>query len=268
MVDELYTPKVGSWAREKYDLIHHYADIFSTSMHNKWYTVCLDLFCGAGKSRIRDTDTILDGSPYQTMRVRKPFKQYIFNDSDRNLINSLEIRIAQDFNHLNTITCNFDTNIEIEEILSLVKSESPLIFCILDPFTSNNLHFSTIRSICESFRTDFLILIPTDMDIGRNPHNYSNESSHVMDNFLGDDNWRKKWEIDQKEGTTFKQFIFYEFCNRMKNLSYIYSQHRPINRSGTQRTIYNLVFFSREEKALDFFNKSVKGSNPQQKLDL
>lgn len=54
--DNLYTPLVGQWSEEKYMLLANYAQVFATSMKDKWEDrVYVDLFAGAGQARIRDS---------------------------------------------------------------------------------------------------------------------------------------------------------------------------------------------------------------------
>ena len=46
--DNLYTPLVGQWSEEKYMLLANYAQVFATSMKDKWEDrVYVDLFAGA-----------------------------------------------------------------------------------------------------------------------------------------------------------------------------------------------------------------------------
>ena len=62
--DGLMTPEVGGWAETKYRLLALYDELFSTGMKNKWdQRVYLDLYAGAGYSRIQGTSTFLKASP-------------------------------------------------------------------------------------------------------------------------------------------------------------------------------------------------------------
>ena len=54
--DDLHTPEVGEWGRQKYLRLWIYADIFSQGMKNAFeHRVYIDLFSGAGMARIRET---------------------------------------------------------------------------------------------------------------------------------------------------------------------------------------------------------------------
>src|ERR1051326_5153063 len=77
--DGLITPDVGSSAETKYRLLALYDQLFSTGMKNKWdQRVCVDLYAGAGHSRILGTSTVFKGSPMIALTVTDPFDKYIF----------------------------------------------------------------------------------------------------------------------------------------------------------------------------------------------
>jgi hypothetical protein len=77
--DGLMTPEVGGWAETKYRLLALYDELFSTGMKNKWdERVYLDLYAGAGYSRIQGTSKFLKASPAIALTVTNPFDKYIF----------------------------------------------------------------------------------------------------------------------------------------------------------------------------------------------
>jgi three-Cys-motif partner protein len=68
--DGKVTMPVGPWAREKYNLLRTYTELFARGMKNKWaHRVYLDLFSGPGKVNIRGTGTVLLGSPLIAMSI-------------------------------------------------------------------------------------------------------------------------------------------------------------------------------------------------------
>ena len=85
--DELLTPEVGPWAEEKYKYVSYYNKLFSTSMKDRWdCRTYIDLFAGAGRSRIRRTNKILAGSPLLALGVPDQYDKYIFCERDRELM--------------------------------------------------------------------------------------------------------------------------------------------------------------------------------------
>ena len=74
-----HMPEIGSWGEEKYCLVRNYAQIFASSMKDKWHCrVYIDLFSGAGRAKIKDTGKIVDGSPLIALGIENPFDRYIF----------------------------------------------------------------------------------------------------------------------------------------------------------------------------------------------
>jgi hypothetical protein len=68
--DGLLAPSVGRWGEQKYLHVTNYASVFATSMKAKWdCRIYVDLFAGAGRSRIDGTDRIVEGSPLLALAV-------------------------------------------------------------------------------------------------------------------------------------------------------------------------------------------------------
>src|SRR5689334_6969341 len=64
-VDGLPRDLVGAWVGEKHARLRRYVDI-TRSTRAKFAPsrpAYVDLFCATGRCRVRDTDTVLDGSP-------------------------------------------------------------------------------------------------------------------------------------------------------------------------------------------------------------
>ena len=89
--DGLTSPEVRRWAEEKYRLISLYDELFASGMKYKWdQRVYIDLYAGAGISRIQGTDTYLKGSPVLALAVSCPFDKYIFCEGKPELLEVLK----------------------------------------------------------------------------------------------------------------------------------------------------------------------------------
>lgn len=94
--DGLTCPEVGAWAEDKHRLLYLYDNLFSTGMKNKWdQRVYVDLYAGAGYSRIQGTKTILKGSPIIALTVPSPFDKYIFCEESPELLVALKARVER-----------------------------------------------------------------------------------------------------------------------------------------------------------------------------
>src|SRR5438132_9253828 len=89
--DGLVAPDVGAWAEEKHRLVSLYSTLFSSGMKAKWSNrIYVELYAGAGYSRIRDTPKFIFGSPLLALKVKDPFDKYIFCEEKPKNLNALK----------------------------------------------------------------------------------------------------------------------------------------------------------------------------------
>src|SRR6266550_8394386 len=94
--DGLFCQEVGPWAETKHNLVSYYGRLFSTGMKNKWdRRIYIELYAGAGYSRIRETLRIVAGSPLRALLLPHPFDRYIFCEKDSVSIESLKVRVKR-----------------------------------------------------------------------------------------------------------------------------------------------------------------------------
>lgn len=149
---------------EKYRLVGHYADLFTSTMKTKWENlVYIDLFSSSGYATIETTGKIVKTSAMIALSVPNPFTKYIFCDENEKLIKALELRVKRDYPLLNTIFIHGNCNNKIQEILGHIpqysKTNRVLSFCFVDPFALE-IHFQTLK-LLGKLKMDFLILIAT-----------------------------------------------------------------------------------------------------------
>ncbi|MFZ5770802.1 MAG: three-Cys-motif partner protein TcmP [Thermodesulfobacteriota bacterium] len=154
--DGLYTPEIGYWGVQKYKLVHGYSRLFATSMKRKWdYRVYIDLFSGAGRARIKDTNRYVVTSPLLALDIPDKFDKYIFCEQNEEAINALKERVSSvEFSIPPGFICG-DANLSVDEILKEMprhgNGSKVLAFCFVDPFKLKNLHFSTLAKLSEKF---------------------------------------------------------------------------------------------------------------------
>ena len=271
--DGLETPEVGVWAKEKYTLLFHYANQFATSMKNKWdQRVYIDPYASSGMARVRETGEILFSSSLLALKVDNPFDKYIFCENNSDKLYSLEKR-ANDLIIESDITyiCG-DTNEVIGQIINAVpipsKRNRVIGFCFLDPYRIRELEFSTIQALAKIY-LDFLILIPTGMDAGRNISKYLDPKNTLIDNFVGTSGWREAWLGAEKNNTKFELFLTGYFSERMKEIGYTYGglEDSYLVRSDEKNLpLYRLGFFSRHQLGGKFWRNAKRSSTRQQSL--
>jgi hypothetical protein len=116
--DGLITPEIGSWGKQKYRLVTQYSQLFSKSMKNKWDSIVyIDLFSGAGRSKIRKTNRIIASSPILALKNEHKFDRYIFCEEDPEKYNALKCRIEREFSQIDTQVVLGDSNECIDDFL-------------------------------------------------------------------------------------------------------------------------------------------------------
>jgi len=239
-------------------------------MKGKWGSrVYIDLFSGAGRARIKDTNRILPASPLLALDVKKKFDRYIFSEKDPDKAAALEERVKRDYPGVDAHVIAGDTNYNVDKIIQLIPAPRPgftvLSFCFADPFKLKNLPFDTIRQLSAHFM-DFLILIPSGMDANRNVAEYAKRGNATVDLFLGTEAWRADWTAAKVQGETFEHFLSDYFGRQMRKLNYLYSsvEEMEIMRSTDKNLLlYRLAFFSRNELGKRLWEQSRKYSDDQ-----
>jgi three-Cys-motif partner protein len=267
---EMNDEGVGSWTAEKYRQFQLYAHQFTQGMKGKWKSLAyLDLYAGSGQSRIPDTNEILLGSPLIALSLDVQFDHYVFCEKNQKRLEALQKRVAKRFPRAKVKYIYGDCDDPSFQIGDAIPKNA-LTLCFVDPY-SIGIHFSTIFSLSQCRKIDFLCLLASRMDAGRNPHNYPKEECKKVDILLGSETWREDWE-KSKEGLVREpnlgDFICREFSRKMEGLGYLPTElheMRPIKDDGG-RVLYHLALFSKSEKAKHFWEQASKYSNPQRDL--
>jgi three-Cys-motif partner protein len=275
--DDLPLPEVGIWAITKHTKIEYYTSTFARSMKNKWdCRIYLDLFSGAGKCKIKGSNKIIPGSPLLALGINDPFDKYIFCEEDPDNMNALKTRIKLLHPDKDCFFILDNTNESLDQIFNAIPQFSSeltgLSLCVVDPFKAGDIYFTTLRYLAEHLYIDFVILIPSYMDINRNEHNYTRSDNDTIDKFIGTTEWRLAWEKRGRHLQNFGLFIADQFCKQMEKLGYIYETPEDLElvkmETGQNLPLYHLYAFSRKDLGLKFWRETKKNTNPQLKLDL
>jgi len=267
--DGLFSPVVGSWAETKYRLLAVYYEMFSTGMKDKWdQRVYIDLYAGAGYSKIQGTNTCLKGSPMIALTATNPFDKYIFCEESDLLLSTLKARTQKVAPNANVSHVLGNCDAEVERICQEIPTASPsnkvLSLCLVDPFDFG-LKFSTLRRL-SSFYMDFVVLLAVGMDANRNYEHYVEGNSTKIDEALGNSEWRERWKSGGARRKDFRQFLPIEFSRSMESLNYI---GQPPDRMKQVRSVeknlplYYLALFSRHPTAYKFWDDVLKYSTDQ-----
>ena len=261
--------KLGERSLQKYEILGYYCELFSCGMKEKWSTrVYIDAFCGPGRGKIKDTDNIVETSPFMALRVSVPFTHYIFCDKDKKSVDALKHRVESAFgNKRNVKYVPGDINECYPEIIKHIPPIG-LKLCFIDPWDIG-IHFNTVKQLTNVNNIDFLTLLALQMDARRNIAKYERPNSKKVENFLGMPNWREAWkEYNRLHGNKFIRFLAEMYAKRMADIGY---RDLPIDRmvlfGVSQLDLYYLALFSKANRAYHFWSQVLKYAPSQGSFD-
>ena len=268
--DGLLTPEVGPWAEEKYRRVGMYTEMFATGMKNRWdQHVYLDLFAGPGHVHLRGTSRIVLGSPLIALSLPDRFDRYVFCDANEEAVDALRTRTAEMSPDAPVEFVLGDANERVDQIMNRLPVHGRVLsLCFLDPYKLN-VHFETVRRLAENRPIDFLILLALYLDANRNIERYVRDESTVIGRFLGDAEWRPKWESASASGMSVAEFLAAEYSGHMASLGYIpmaLDRMVKIRTRDRRVPLYYLALFSRDERGLYFWDEVRKYSEDQLSL--
>jgi three-Cys-motif partner protein len=268
--DGLVVPEVGPWAEDKHRLVSLYSSLFSSGMKDKWDTrVYLELYAGAGYSRIRGSGKLIPGSPLRALLLKDSFDRYVFCEEDSDKLAALKVRGKRHAPAAAVAYVEGKCDHHVGEILAAFprgsRNETVLTLCFADPFDIG-LKFDTIRTMAEARYVDFVITLALGMDANRNYEHYVREDASKIDDFLGSDTWRHRWLTAQWDAVKFTRFLADEFSKSMAELEYIpppFYTMKEVRSHERNLRLYRLALFSRHERAYKFWDQVLKYGTDQ-----
>ncbi len=204
--------------------------------------------------------------------VQDPFDKYIFCEKETELCSVLNQRVLAKYESAKFTIISGDVNQNVGSILTEIpkfgKGSSCLSFCLVDPYKIGQLSFSTISELSAVFM-DFLVLIPSFMDVRRNQAIYLQEDDSSIATFVGDLTWRAKWAESERKGIKIGLFILDHFGQKMKELGYLYPGPEDavtICVDGMSVPLYHLYLFSKNPRGVDFWRKTTSRFTDQPRL--
>lgn len=165
--DELITPEVGDWSRDKHYFLWRYLDAFTTTMREKpWEGLYyIDLFSGAGIERLETSQRLGWGSPLLAAQANHRFTRLHLCDKNRGRCNALAQRLQKFPQPSEPLVVCGDANAKVDEIVGPIPPRA-LCLAFLDPY-GLHLNFETVRALSQR-RMDLIIFFPDHVDALRN----------------------------------------------------------------------------------------------------
>jgi three-Cys-motif partner protein len=261
-IDGLRREIVGDWVQEKHQRLRHYVDI-SRAARRKFAgnSTFIDLYCGPGRARIKDTTIVLPGSTVaaasEAARHAAFGKIYIGDLSKTNLADCQQ-RLSQE--ELGPAEAFHGTAESTAIAVSRELSRSGLHFAFLDPYSIQALPFSVIEGLAQLPRMDMLIHVST-MDLQRNVKMLM--ATGKLDKFAP--GWRQHVNPAARNDVALLA-VFHYWCDLIRSLGYQDVSDNVERVSGARnQPLYWLVLASKRELGKQFWGK-ISNVTPQQRL--
>jgi three-Cys-motif partner protein len=265
--DGLPTDDVGPWVKEKHERLRQYVDI-TRAVRRRFVegtggATYIDLYCGSGRARIRDSSEVIDGSPLVALKAARdggaPFSHIFIADASEALCRAAEERIAR----VGAVP-TAEIGVAEETARSIVRQLNPygLHFAFLDPFNLQDLPFSVIETLARLKRVDMLIHISAQ-DLQRNLRSYTRPGDDRLDRFAP--GWRNSVDTRRPQPVVRAALLEY-WARKIEAIGLPPARHAELI-SGTSKNqrLYWLVLASRHDLARQLWDKI---RSPQRQGDL
>ncbi|SFJ54511.1 three-Cys-motif partner protein [Phyllobacterium sp. CL33Tsu] len=267
--DGLPAEVVGAWAKEKVDLLCQYVHISSAPRKrylppdNTGGAAFIDLFCGPGRSFIKETKEWIDAGPVaawnRSVACNAPFTRVIIADADQDRLTACETRLIK-LNAPVVAKCGL-----AKETAFWARQKAPqygLNFAFLDPYSLEALDFKIIKTLALIKRIDVLVHIST-MDLQRNLDLHLTSTDSAFDAFAP--GWREALQVRSRARTREDLLTYWRELVSKRGIS-ASEDVRLIKGSRGQR-LYWLLLAARHQLALKFW-KTISPKDGQRLLDL
>jgi len=158
-----------------------------------------------------------------------------------------------------------DSNVVIEEMVSQIIPGS-LTLAFIDP-TGLHATFGMVAKLAAAGPVDLLVLVPDAYDILRNVQSlYMPDPNSNLDRFLGlDSNWRDRWHaLGDPTGTNGRRLFATIYREQLeRHFGYQGFGEKVID--GRNGPMYRLIFATKHERGLEFWDKVTKKDRSGQK---
>lgn len=257
---------VGAWGVEdKHERLNKYIFASHAARRKFWKeygkdTGFVDLYCGPGRARVRDTPLIVDGSAVMAAKRSSactPFQRYVIGDINPDLLAACEKRLRKaGAEKVYALQGAAETTVKKAACL---LNRSSLNLAFLDPFNAN-LPFSVIETLGELSKMDQLIHFSV-MDYRRNL------PAMMQDGRL--DSLAPGWQgsVSPRMGINEQRHAIFTYWRSLLELKLKYKVSDTIVRvrGSNGAEIYWLVFASRNALA-DRLWREIANVGPQRGL--
>lgn len=264
--DGLIATEVGVWAKEKHNYLKRYIAI-SHGVRKKFITgaggaTYIDLFCGSGRGKIKNTNEWIDGSSIvawkKSQESGSPFSAMYINDLDKESVDACYKRLSKLGAPVQVLNIT-----AIDASSQLLKTLNPhgLHLVFIDPYSLGALDFQIIQNLANLKRVDAIVHI-SSMDLQRNMSMNTNGEKQEFDSFAP--GWREY--IDMKAPNhTLKMRVVEYWRDLVEKLGKWPSNYQKHITGEKNQTLYWLTLLANNKLAHEFWGDAI---NPEGQGDL
>lgn len=254
--DGLPAEEVGAWAKEKHDRLRRYLDI-SRATRKKFLTgqsksaTFIDLFCGPGRARVKETGEWIDGSAVAAWKISQiggaPFSQIYIADLDDDRRAATVERLERMKAPVRELAGS-----AVDAALEVSRTVNPygLHFAFIDPFSLGALDFKIIQALAALKRIDMLIHVSA-MDLQRNLGINLGSDNSAFDSFAP--GWREKVDLARPQQAIRQQVVEY-WRDLVAGLGKKPSTRMELITGNGGQRLYWLLLAAKSELAHKFWN--------------
>lgn len=251
--DGLKVENVGPWAIDKLKIVTDY--IQASGAARRRYlgsgTGYIDVFCGPGRSKIRTTGQLIDGSPVAAFKKAQgslaPFTSMNISDADPELLESAQKRLSALGAPVRAI--EGPASSAMPKIVGSLNKSS-LHFAFLDPHNLGTLSFDLFESLAKLKRIDIIVHVSLS-DLQRNADRYTSVAYRQFDSFAP--GWRNHVGSDMNQGALRAAILQY-WTEKVSKLGLPRARHCELIK-GTQGQRLWLILLARHELAHTLWTK-------------
>jgi three-Cys-motif partner protein len=261
--DGLPMGEAGAWTLDKHKRLRKYVDSAHGARRKFARRTYIDLFCGAGRTRIRETGEVVDGSPLVAWeaggRHGDQFTEFLLGDANADFLEAARARLTK-----------LGANVRVfpgeahETVDQVIRALDPsgLHLALLDPYNLGHLPFAVIEKLVRVKRMDLLIHVSA-MDLKRDLHNYlRTDGPKQLDRFAP--GWRSRVDTKQR-AELIRLAIFEHWKSLIQGLGTSPNDKVEAVENSKSSDLYWLVFVARDKLAHKLWS-DIANVTPQGRL--
>jgi three-Cys-motif partner protein len=259
--DGLPASEVGVWTLDKHERLRRYVDSAHGARRKFSHRTYIDLYCGPGRSWVRETEQFVDGSPVVAFDAGAmhgdQFTEFLLADANPVYLEAAQKRLAARGTRVRVFPG--EAHEVVDQVIAALDPQG-LHLVLLDPYNLGDLPFPVIEKLASVKRVDLLIHVSA-MDLKRDLHNYlKSDGPKQLDRFAP--GWRDHVDTKQRADIV-RQSIFEYWKGLIKRLGASANECIEAVENSKSAELYWLVFVARHELAhklwADIANVSPQG---------